>query len=62
MKKLNKLHLMELERQKLSSKQMKDVVGGNVCNCGCCYKNSGGSSDADNADANIDGNLYSYNC
>lgn len=60
MKKLSRLHLVEMEKNKLTPKQMKKVVGG--CSCGCCYSGSGGSSSGDNGGANIDGGLYSYNC
>lgn len=47
----------------LSKKTMKTVRGaiGNCC-CACAYETSGGSSTADNADANIDNDLRSPEC
>lgn len=53
-----------MEKKKLSPKQMKNVLGGmpGVCGCGCCYQGSGGSSEADNGDANINSGYHSYNC
>ena len=64
MKKLSRIHLMNMEKKKLSPKQMKNVLGGmpGVCGCGCCYQGSGGSSEADNGDANINSGYHSYNC
>jgi natural product precursor len=57
---LSKLVLFELEKKELTQHEMKKVRGGNLC---CCYVGSGGgSSNADNVDANINGGLFSYNC
>jgi natural product precursor len=56
--KLNKLH-----DGQLSKKLMKSVVGGSaVCQCGCCYAGSGGSSVHDNGYANSAHGLGSGGC
>jgi natural product precursor len=62
MRRLKKLELVQLEGKELSQVGMKNVKGGWPCSCGCCYQGSGGSSTANNADANGDSNKYSYNC
>ena len=47
----------------LNEKTMKYVKGGIPgCCCACAYADSGGSSIADNARANIEGNLRSPQC
>jgi natural product precursor len=57
MKKLNKLVLGELAKKELSQREQNNIRGGLQCTCGCCYTNSGGSSDVDNQRANCDHGL-----
>jgi natural product precursor len=65
LKKMNNLKLNKLEEQNLAERQMYAVKGGGVgdmCGCGCCYANNGGSSVSDNALANSQGGLVSTGC
>lgn len=53
------LNVNQIEKNRLSKKEMHAVSGGNSCGCGCHYASSGGSSTMDNGNANYDGNLWS---
>lgn len=53
------LKLNVAEENILSNKEKGAIVGGNTCGCACAYRNAGGSSIADNAEANHAGNLVS---
>ncbi|MCK9346820.1 MAG: TIGR04149 family rSAM-modified RiPP [Bacteroidales bacterium] len=54
--------LNNLEYSSLNEKEMKHVIGGTVCGCGCCYAGQGGSSTDDNGAANYAGGLHSPGC
>lgn len=58
--KLQKLKLNKLAENSLANREMKELIGGNFCTCGCHYANSGGSSYDANGSANNAGNLQSY--
>lgn len=53
------LKLTQLEKNLLLEKEMENVKGGNTCGCGCKYAGSGGSSTANNGNANLSNNLHS---
>ena len=59
MKKSLKLNFLRTEV--LSPEEKKHLTGG-ACMCACCYRDCGGSSIIDNANANADDNLYSGSC
>lgn len=61
MKSLNCISLINLEKNRLNSIRMRNIVGGNeiygCCGCGC----RGTSSSADNASANVVGFRHTPN-
>lgn len=57
---MKSLKLNLIEKERLSKKEMSEMFGGNVCNCGCYYRDSGGSSIEANGSANWSGNKSSY--
>jgi natural product precursor len=61
---MKSLKLNKLNQNTLSKDHMRRVLGGqgNLCSCGCCYVNQGGSNTVDNAIANNEGSLLSPNC
>ena len=58
---MKSLKVNQLEKNHLSTKEQKNVTGGNCCGCGCHYANSGGSSVSGNGNANYNGSLWSKN-
>lgn len=58
------LKLNSLNNNQLTKEQMKSVAGGDcvVCQCGCCYSTSGGSTVQSNGGANSKGGLHSTDC
>ena len=61
MKDLKSIKLTQLDQVQLEERKMSYLVGGgDVCNCGCYYANSGGSSTEENRRVNIEGGLTSY--
>lgn len=52
---MNKIKLNTMEASKLSSREMQVITGGRlrVCGCACANEGNGGSSTADNRDANV---------
>lgn len=52
-------NLLRNESSTLDSKEMLSIQGGKTCGCACYYRNAGGSSVADNRDANYAGGLHS---
>lgn len=60
--KTQKIKLNNLAKNNLDNREMKELKGGNVCGCGCCYAGSGGSSTEANGSANNKSNYYSPNC
>lgn len=61
--KKNSLKLTQLNNTELSKKEMREIKGGGVCGCGCCYAGTKGrSSIEDNRDANNAKGLYSPDC
>lgn len=62
MKKLSKLKLNQLVQSDLEKKEMSSILGGsNCCVCGCKHAQNGGSSTADNGNANNAADKYSPN-
>lgn len=53
------LKLKALANEKMQSKEMNAIVGGNQCGCGCLYSDKGGSSLASNASANRKSGYFS---
>lgn len=53
------LSLLSIESNVLDANESHSIVGGNTCGCACAYANKGGSSIADNSDANKAGNQVS---
>ena len=70
MKKISKLVLSQIAKKELTQRQQGLIKGGKGCSCGCCYKDSGGSSSDVNGGANCRGGglhtycpaLYIYGC
>lgn len=60
MKKLSNLKLNQLTKIEMEKRQLKYLVGGNDCTCGCHYSGQGGSSLSSNDSANYTGDKYSY--
>lgn len=60
MKELKKLKLTKLSLEDLAEKQMDALRGGYKCGCGCHYEFDGGSSKAQNYNANLASGLDSY--
>lgn len=61
MVKLKKIKLTRLETSELQEREMKNLVGGQTCGCGCHYDGtSGGATSADNARANAQYGYSSY--
>ena len=56
---MKSLKLNNLEYSSLNEKEMKHVIGGTVCSCGCCYAGQGESSSNENGWANNAGGLDS---
>lgn len=49
--KLEKISLKKLAENSLANREMREIKGGAVCGCGCCYAGTGGSSSTDNGNA-----------
>lgn len=60
MAKLQRIKLTRLERSELQEREMKNLVGGQSCGCGCHYVYSEGSISSDNRDANFKYGYSSY--
>lgn len=65
MKNMN-INLADISGRELSNREKLSLRGGDMpvgkcCECGCCWWNQGGSSDATNQNVNYNDNLYS-NC
>jgi natural product precursor len=56
---MKSLKLNKINKSQLNNEQMKSVLGGNCCGCGCHYAGSGGSSTTANGNANHAGGLNS---
>ncbi len=54
-----KINLLSKENVILSSRDTAAIFGGKTCSCACYYRNVGGSSIADNREANYAGGLHS---
>ena len=61
MKKVEKLVLNQMAKKELSQRQQVMIKGGrNLCTCGCCYANSGGSDTTDNGLANCESSKNTF--
>jgi len=71
MKDLKSIKLTKLDRVRLEERKMSYLVGGDrmhydgppnegLCNCGCYYANSGGSSTESNSETNDTHKFTSY--
>lgn len=61
MVKLQRIKLTRLENSELQEREMKNLVGGQSCGCGCHYMGSlGGSTTQDNLTANQKYGYFSY--
>jgi len=49
---MKKLKLTSLNKDVISEREMKNLKGGNYCECSCYYADKGGSSRDNNGDAN----------
>lgn len=59
--KLKRFRLNALSAETLRQKEMNAIVGGNSCGCGCAYEDRGGSSFANNMNANYKNGYTSNN-
>ncbi len=60
---LKRISLKKLAENSLDNREMRNLKGGNVCGCGCCYAGTpGGSSTTDNGNANNKSNYHSPGC
>lgn len=58
--KIKRFKLNALSGEQLRQKEMNAIIGGDTCGCGCLYAGrSGGSSTADNQNANYKKGYFS---
>lgn len=59
MKTIKKIQPNKLTESSLANREMKELKGGTMCRCACCYADKGGSSSDGNGMANNAGGYKS---